>query len=249
MIESINLARLINSEHMTLARRILLTVRKHIEALPELVAISTRLEEQINAEAEAFKQTPESTFTSSKQAADQRRDDAARQLYHSIQSFQYAANAAAVEAATLIHEKIKNLPDIVTEAGERETADITNLVARLGEEPYAAALELLSAQWMVDQLAQFNTQYDTISQQQTTADSVRGSGNVSLARKPVDATLRKIFRAIETRFDLETDTPDIRTCLAELNYDISEAATTMKQRLALTKDKTTPDTPSPEPAE
>lgn len=245
MIESISLPRLINSEHMSLARKILATIKKHIEALPELTTISSRLEALINAEAEAYEETPRSLFTEQKHAADQRRDNSARQLLHSIVAFQYAANPEAVAAAALIHEQIKDLPTIITGAGERETVEIDNLVARLREEPYAAALELLTSTWMVNQLAQLNAAYDTVSKRQTATDSIRIPGNVNTTRKPVDATIRKIFRAIETRFDLETDTEGIRNCLAELNYDINEAATSMKQRISLTKDKNTGLPPTP----
>jgi hypothetical protein len=244
MLEKISLHRMLNSEHLSLVQKIAGTIKKHIEALPELRMLSGKLETLAATEAKTLEALDKSLFTEQKTNADTRRDNAARQLQHYVASFEYSNNPTSAYAAHLLYELLKEIPAITSEGHERQTVDMANLVARLGEGNYAAAIENLKATELVKQLGDLNTEYNTISNQQTVTDSAKISGNVNAARKPVDSELRKIFRAIESRFDLETATDAVRTCLAELNYDISEAETSMKQRLAHTKGKTAGSKPA-----
>lgn len=232
MIDDISLTRLLNTEHLSLVNKIESTIKKHLASLPELAMLHGRLEVLAATEARALATIQKSLFTQKKLAADNLRDNAARQLLHYVWSFEYSDNIQQAAAARRLHELLKNLSYIVSEANERETVDLDNLVARLGEEPFASAIELIDALWLVENMSAKNAAFNTVSEQQTAADSVKETGSMNTIRKQIDKLIRQIFGVIETRFYLETAGEAINTCVGELNYDIAEAHTSMKQRLS-----------------
>lgn len=229
---NINLARLLNAEHLSLSQKIVSTLKKHSTALPDMTTAVGTLERAVAQESKTFEAMDKSEFTKHKTDADLMRDNAARQLHRYVLSFEWSDNPDEVAATALLRDIIGDITGIIAEANERETVLLDTMVKRLREEPFAAAISKLKASDYVEKVADKNAAFDNISQQQTTKDSGKDAGNMSIVRKQVDDTVHRIFRIIQSRYDLDQAQEQLDICVNELNYDIREAKITMKQRLA-----------------
>jgi hypothetical protein len=249
-IEGISLSRLLNAEHLALAQKILAILKKYAEAFPELKKYITQLEALIQNESNTYKTLGSSAFTDEKAKADVLRDNAARQLKRHVWAYEVSDNAREAEAARLLGALLRDVTDIIEEANETKTVDLNNLISRMTEEPFAAATQTLGAENLVKKLFDKNTEYNKISVRQTEADAEKSAGNMNAVRKPVDEELHRIFRMIQYRFDVETADEYVKSCVNEINYDIRETLTKMKQRTGrIRKDDMDDVFPKDEPAD
>jgi hypothetical protein len=217
----IHLTGLQNEPHVQLHKEVIIGVEKNLKPEQiEALGLKPLLERYKRAhanETSALDIIIKSKFTPLMTAADKERDDVCRLFITTIKGLCYHFDDEIRQAAQRVMDIINHYGNIPQRPLDDETAAIEDLGREFERPDLAADLVTLNAVPYLSKLLEKNEAYAVLTRGRIEESASQTAYRMKSARVATDKYYRSIIQHLEYLITVETDAPEFKTLIAELN--------------------------------
>lgn len=251
-----------NAQHAQFATDALAAIPQDVAEARGFAAQRAAFAAAVANELECFQPDKGYLETSEIVVADQARDKLFLFYKQIIQAYaDYQPDADKQKAGSTLAFAFREAGDVPRLDYASETSTLTDLVEKLRQEPYVAALAAIGLADAPDELEAANTAFNTIYLKRSAAERDRAqSWSMKTLRPVTDDAFNALAKAINALYavnEMVTDDADVRTALGKVIDDVNAIVIRLKKTIGQSTSGTSSDgsstgtdpepTPEPEP--